>query len=85
MGSRVASIIAIVTLDKIEKITLFFNQLISIRLYKRYVDDCFRLIDKDEDPDRNLDVFNLSHTSIKFELEKPKNDSSLTYLMLTFK
>ena len=80
MGSRIAPIIAIVTLDKIEKQTLFSHQFLNIKVFKRYVDDCFVLIDKEENPEHVLQVFNQAHSSIKFEIEKPGDDNSLNIL-----
>ena len=85
MGSRVAPVIAILVLDRIERATIYNQQHFSVYLFKRYVDDCFVLLNKKDDPQLLLQLFNNAHSTIKFELEQPADDNSLNILDVNIK
>ena len=80
MGSRIAPVIAIVMLDRIERQVLQAHSYLAIKLFRRYFDDCFLLIDEKTDPSDILCRFNYSHASIKFEVEHPSTNNSLSIL-----
>ena len=57
----------------------------EIKFYKRYVDDCYLLIDGDANaPNNLLYKINQIHPNIKFTLEQ-ENNNSLNFLDLTIK
>jgi len=85
MGSRIAPLISIITLDRLERKTLSVSSNIGIKLFRRYVDDCFILLHKNTNPNKILNIFNAAHPSIKFELEKEDNHNSLNILDVNIK
>ena len=68
MASRIAPVIAIIMLDRIESKVLQTHSYLAIKLFRRYVDDCFLLIDEKTNPFDILRRFNDSHASINFEV-----------------
>ena len=69
MGSSISGVLAILFLDTIEKQSLrTFNQ---IPLFRRYVDDCFALVEDEVEARLLLHDLNSRHPNIKFELELP--------------
>jgi len=58
---------------------------IHIPIYFRYVDDCLLITDNKEKADELLQHFNNLHPNIKFTIEYPHNDSSLSLLDFNLK
>ena len=81
MGSSLSGFLAIIFLDTIERNTL--RVFPHCPLFARYVDDCFGLVRNAEDAEELLALLNSQHPAIKFELEKPMNDHSLSLLDFT--
>ena len=75
MGSRIAPILAIIALDRVEKLTLFSSNLFSIPFYKHCVDDSLILLNSTGDA-----LNNSRHPTIQFELENPATDNSIAIL-----
>ena len=72
MGSRISGLLANIYVDHIE------HSLISslpIAMYKRYVDDIFIITDNEETADSIFNKFNECNEYVKFEIEKPSNNS----------
>jgi len=85
MGSRIAPTIAIVTMDKLERQTLHAHTFFTNHLFKRYVDDCLLLINKNDNSQEILTAFNSAHATIKFEIEDPDEENSLNILDVNIK
>jgi hypothetical protein len=85
MGSRMAPILAILTLDRLEKQYVFGNTLLSPILYLRYVDDIFILCKSREEASALQVHLNSIHGSIKFELEQPDVENKLSLLDVTIR
>ena len=69
MGSSISGILAIVFLDRLEKMTVM--QDLRINPYKRYVDDAYLQTTNEEQADEIHKNMNQLHPCIKFEIEKP--------------
>jgi hypothetical protein len=78
MGSCVSPIVAILFLDTIERIALTSNTLVGF--YSRYVDDTLILTRNKESADAFHQHINILHPAIKFEIEYPEEDNSLSLL-----
>ena len=83
MGSRILPKIAILSLNRLEQNVLSRNSSLEIKLFKRYVDDCFLFVDKASHSSNILDTFNSSHPTIKFEIEDADTNNSLSILDIT--
>ena len=81
MGSSLSAILAILFMDNIEKRAL--QHLGSIKIFKRYVDDCFILTDRKETALNFQTILNAQHPNIKFEIELRNEDSRLSLLDFT--
>ena len=71
MGSKIAPVLAILVMDKLERKTVHDSTFFSTNIYLRYVDDTFITIQKDANPISLLEKLNSTHPSIKFEIELP--------------
>ena len=60
-------------------------QIANIKIFKRYVDDYFVIIDKQTDSKKLLNAFNAAHPSIKFEMETLLDDNSLSLLYVNIR
>ncbi len=69
MGSSISGILAIVFLDRLEKMTVM--QDLRINPYTRYVDDAYLQTTNEEQADEIHKNMNQLHPCIKFEIEKP--------------
>nr|CDJ88988.1 Hypothetical protein CBG20427 [Haemonchus contortus] len=75
MGQRLAPVLAIVNMSKIEKPVLDRRPV----LYCRYVDDCFVACSTQKEMDKCLELLNSQADNIQFTREKP-NDKRLPFL-----
>lgn len=80
MGSKISPILAILVMDQLERSTLFQQTLLHPVTFLRYIDDCVLIIDRDIDLANILERLNSLHESIKFELQKPRQDNFLPVL-----
>ena len=81
MGSSISSILAILSMDKLEPIAL--SSYLMINPYKRYVDDMYLQTTNEETADHFNKIINNVHPNLKFEIEKPQttpNGQSLSLL-----
>ncbi|VDO76485.1 unnamed protein product [Haemonchus placei] len=70
MGQRLAPVLAIAFMSKIEKSVLDRGPI----LYYRYIDDCLIICSTQEEVDICYDVLNRQSQNIKFTREKPVED-----------
>ena len=78
MGSSLSGILAILYIDSIERIAL---QSISPEpFFRRYVDDCFAMVQDRTQANVLFQALNNVDRNIKFEIEFPANDGSLSLL-----
>jgi len=82
MGSAVSGIVAILFMDSIERRAL--NLFARCPFFKRYVDDCYVLLESAQDAQEIQQLFNSQHPAIKFELEEctQAEDATSTTLSL---
>lgn len=78
MGNSLSGLLAILFMDTLEKASL--TQCHNIGLYKRYVDDILCITDNKSNADDILNIFNNQHPSIKFEIEYPDTNNTLSLL-----
>uniref|UniRef100_A0A7I4YY43 Reverse transcriptase domain-containing protein n=1 Tax=Haemonchus contortus TaxID=6289 RepID=A0A7I4YY43_HAECO len=69
MGQRLAPVLAIANMSKIEKPLLDRRPIV----YCRYIDDCFVVCSMEEEMDTCYDLLNRQAENIKFTREKPKD------------
>ena len=80
MGCAVSGIVAILFLERIESRAL--DQFAHCPFFRRYVDDCYALVENEEEARELLQVFNRQHPAIKYELEDCTRDQDTTSLSL---
>ncbi len=80
MGSKISPILAILVMNELESSALFKETLLHPPVFLRYIDDCVVIIDRDADFELILQRLNTTHASIKFELEKVRDDEFLPVL-----
>jgi hypothetical protein len=83
MGNAMSGVLAILFMDALEKRTL--TCFTNITLYKRYVDDTFILTRSRSDAEEIYNTLNQAHPAIKFEIEHPTEDNSISLLDFTIK
>ena len=69
---------AILFMDTLERRAL--HQFPTLPLFKRYVDDCFFLVQNRNEAINVLDTMNAQHAAIKFDIEFPTNGNCLSLL-----
>ena len=80
MGGCLSGTLAILFMDYIESKVVLNNNIV---LYKRYVDDIFILCKNKEESNKILLEMNALHGNIKFEIEYPTQENSLSLLDFT--
>ena len=75
MGSRIAPILAIVALDKLERSTIYSTISCPVPFYQRYDDESLIILKSNEEAEALLLRINNSHPTLKFELEYPTKDN----------
>ena len=84
MGSNISAILAILFMDRLETIALSSH--LSIRPYKRYVDDIYLQTTCEDMADQFHSTMNNLHPKLTFEIEKPEiTPSSHSLSLLYFK
>ena len=84
MGSNISAILAILFMDRLETIALSSH--LSIRPYKRYVDDIYLQTTCEDMADQFHSKMNNLHPKLKFEIEKPEiTPSGHSLSLLDFK
>ncbi|XP_028394455.1 uncharacterized protein LOC114518647 [Dendronephthya gigantea] len=78
MGNRLAPILAILYMDRIENQAIYSDQAISI--YYRYIDDCITPADNPNEAVKIQNQLNGQDPSIQFEIELPGEDGFLPFL-----
>ena len=82
MGASISGILAILFMHSLEKQILPHP---SIGIYARYVDDIFVLATNKTEATRLLEVMNDLHPNLKFTIEFPTDDNSLSLLDFSVK
>ena len=80
MGSAISGIVAILFMDTIERRAL--SLFARCPLFRRYVDDCYVLVENAGDAQELHRLFNSQHPTIKFELEECQHEGETTSLSL---
>ena len=78
MGSRLSGTLAILTMDRFERLHIYRK--FQPAIYTRYVDDTGTVVNSPNDAQRMVQYLNNQHTTIKFELELPREDGYLPLL-----
>ena len=78
MGCSLSGLMAIMFMDTIEKTAL--RAFGSIGIFRRYVDDCFALVRDRGEAEQLLALLNSQHHNIKFEIELPESNETLSLL-----
>jgi hypothetical protein len=78
MGNRLAPILAILYMDRIENQAIYSDQ--SISFYYRYIDDCITPASSPNEAFMIQNVLNSQDPSIQFEIELPNEDGFLPFL-----
>ncbi|EYC10986.1 hypothetical protein Y032_0053g2410 [Ancylostoma ceylanicum] len=76
MGNRIAPLLAIIFLDRIERMSLTSG----ILLYKRYIDDVFVVGATEMEVEATLGRLNASDPQVSFTVERPDEEGYLPYL-----
>ena len=77
MGNSISGV-AVLFMDTLERTALFNST--NIALYRRYIDDTFILTINKLEADKIFKVLNEQHPNIKFELEYPDENNSISLL-----
>lgn len=80
MGSKISPILAILVMNELENSAIFKETLLHPPIFLRYIDDCVTVIDQDADFEMILQRLNKIHNSIKFELDKVRENEFLPVL-----
>ena len=83
MGSRIAPIIAIMFMNRLECSAVYTHCPVDLTFYRRYVDDTLCLVNSIDDAKSMLNHLNSLHHSVKFELELPNTDNTISLLDVT--
>ena len=78
MGNRVSGTLAILAMDKFERIFVY-QELLPL-VYVRYVDDVGTVVKNRQEAENTLDYLNSKHPTIKFEMELPSEEGFLPLL-----
>ena len=78
MGSRLSGTLAILTMDRFERLHIYRK--FQPAIYMRYVDKTGTAVNSTNDAQRMVQYLNNQHTTIKFELELPREDGYLPLL-----
>ncbi|XP_062704716.1 uncharacterized protein LOC134287025 isoform X2 [Aedes albopictus] len=83
MGSPLSPVVANLVMERLEQESMrtLEEKQISLKVYRRYVDDCF-CIAKEAHINMIVDVFNEFHDKLKFTVEREDNDK-LKFLDMT--
>ena len=85
MGNRLSGTLAIVCMDRFERLYIYKQLKLRPTLYVRYVDDVGTTVRNLEAASSMLDYLNSKHDTIKFEMELPGHDGYLPLLDISVK
>ena len=74
MGNRLSGTLAILVMDKFERMFVYQELSPTPRIYVRYVDDVGTVVRDREQANNMLEYLNSKHPTIKFEMELPSED-----------
>ena len=80
MGNRLAPILAILYMDRIENQEIYSDLSLSVSLYYRYIDDCITPASNPEEAVFIQNKLNSQDPAIRFEIELPDVDGFLPFL-----
>ena len=78
MGDRVSGTLAILAVDKFER--MFVYQEILPLVYVRYIDDVGTVVKNQQEAENTLEYLNSRHPTIKFEMELQSEEGFLPFL-----
>ena len=85
MGSRLSGTLAILAMDRFERLFIYQTLQPPLTIYVRYVDDIGTTVLNTTDAHNILAYLNSKHPTIKFELELPDTDGYLPILDIQLK
>ena len=74
MGNRLAPILAILYMDRIENQAIYADTNLSTKPYHRYIDDCITTAQDNNEARSIQEILNAQDPSIKFEIESGRSD-----------
>ena len=74
MGKRLSGTLAILVMDKFERMFVYQELSPTPRIYVRYLDDVGTVVRDREQANNMLEYLNSKHPTIKFEMELPSED-----------
>ena len=80
MGNRLAPILAVLYMDRIENQAIYSDLSLSISIYYRYIDDCTTPASSYEEAVFIQNKLNSQDPAIRFEIELPDDDGFLPFL-----
>ena len=80
MGNRLAPILAILYMDRIENQAIYADTSLSTKPYHRYIDDCITTAQDNNEARSIQEILNAQDPSIKFEIELPDEEGYLPFL-----
>ena len=80
MGNRLAPILAILYMDRIENQAIYSDLSLSISIYYRYIDDCITPASNYEEAVFIQNKLNSQDPAIRFEIELPDDNGFLPFL-----
>ena len=80
MGNRLAPILAILYMDRIENQAIYSDLSLSVSIYFRYIDDCLTPASNPEEATFIQNKLNSQDPAIHFEIELPDKDGFLPFL-----
>ena len=85
MGNRISGTLAILAMDRFERLFIYRELEPKLSLYLRYVDDTGTVVNNTDEAHRILNYLNKKHSTIKFEMDLPNNDGYLPILDIQLK
>jgi len=80
MGNRLSGTLAILAMDRFERMFIYQELNPQLIIYVRFVDDIGTVVSNIDQAYRILNYINSKHPTLKFELELPGNDGYLPIL-----
>jgi DNA-binding FrmR family transcriptional regulator len=80
MGNRLAPILAILYMDRIENQAIYADTSLSTKPYHRYIDDCITTAQDNNEARSIQEILNAQDPSIKFEIELPDEEGYQPFL-----
>ena len=80
MGNRLAPILAILYMNRIENQAIYADTSLSTKPYHQFIDDCITTAQDNNEARSIQGILNAQHPSIKFEIELPDEEGYLPFL-----